>query len=53
MVVGVAPEANAGMRLSARYFDCGGTRSWPSVQPNLQLPVKKNKTIRLENVGRN
>jgi hypothetical protein len=53
MVVGVAPAANAGLRLAATHFDFGATSLWPLVLPNLQAPAEKNKTIRLENVGRN
>lgn len=53
MVVAATPEANAGMWLPATHFDCSSRLLWPSVQPNLQLPVQLNKTIGLENVGRN
>ncbi len=48
----VTPEVGAGMWLSAPHFAIGSSRSWPSVQPNSQRPVQRNKTTGLKNAGR-
>jgi len=47
MVAGVTPEIDAGMWLPAEHFAIGSKCLWPSVQPNLQQPARKNKTIGL------
>jgi hypothetical protein len=47
MGAAVTPEVDAGMWLPAEHFAVRTTHSEPLVRPNLQQPLRKNKTTGL------